>query len=75
MLGSGSLQPAMNAAVLRRGGLLRVLLRHGFPRTQRGNPTSPEPCKWFTAGLEHHSPSSVLDSFAGVAACRAVERT
>jgi hypothetical protein len=29
MLESGGLQPAMHAAVFRRGGLLRVLRRHG----------------------------------------------
>ena len=40
-------QPATDATVFRRGGAMRRKLRHGSPRTERGEAMSPEPRKWF----------------------------
>ena len=56
MPGPGGLQPAEYAAVFRRGGDLSPSRRHGSQRTQRREATSPEPCKWFPAGLGRPRP-------------------
>ena len=41
--------------MLRRGGALSALLRHGSPRGMRGETTKPEPRKW-SAGPSSHLP-------------------
>ena len=56
MPGPGGLQPAYDTAVFRCGGELSLSRRHGSQRTQRWEATSPEPCKWFPAGLGHLRP-------------------
>lgn len=53
MPGPVAVQPATHAAVLRRGGDLSPLHRHGSQRTQRRETTSPEPCKWLCFGPGH----------------------
>lgn len=53
MPGPVAVQPANDAAVLRRGGDLSPLHRHGSQRTQRRETTSPKPCKWLCFGSRH----------------------
>src|SRR6267142_737067 len=61
MRGRAGAQPASSAPVLRRGGALSALLRHGSSRRRRGEAMSPEPRKWSAdaPSLQHRrSPSA-----------------